>query len=105
MSCAPRRFSTSEWISSTITVSTVDSACRPRTVVSSRPRLSGVVMSSSGGRRSMRRRSPGSVSPLRVCTRSSGNASPAAANPARMPAMGSVKLARMSLLSAFSGDT
>ena len=88
-----------------MTVSTVDSACLPRTVVSSRFRLSGVVMSSSGGRRSMRWRSPGSVSPLRVWTRRLGNGMAAAAKRSRRAAMGSVRLARMSLLSAFRGDT
>ena len=55
-----------------MTVSTVDRACLPRVVVSSRSRLSGVVMRISGGRRSKRWRSPCGVSPLRVAARTFG---------------------------------
>ena len=103
--CTPRRFSTTAWISSNTTVSTVASACRPRTVESSKSKLSGVVISSSGGRRNNRRRSPASVSPLRTRTAMSGNAAPDASKRARISAMGTSRLARMSLPSAFNGET
>ena len=53
--CAPRLVAATAWISSTITVSTRAQRLARVGEVSSRYRLSGVVMRMSGGRRSMRR--------------------------------------------------
>jgi len=68
-------------------------------------RLSGVVMRISGGRRMIRRRSPGSVSPVRTATRISGKGTSRAANSSRSSASGRSKFCRMSLPSALRGDT
>ena len=104
VNCAPRRFSTKACTSSTTTVSTVPSACLPLPVESSKSKLSGVVMSNSGGRRSRRRRSAASVSPVRTPTRTVGNSRPQAQKRVRISAMGASRLARMSLPSALSGE-
>ena len=65
------------WISSRITVDTPLKIRRLVLELSSRLRLSGVVIRISGGRRSICWRSFGGVSPLRVSTRIGGNAAPA----------------------------
>ena len=101
----PRRFSTTAWISSKTTVSTVAKAWRPLAVLRMRARLSGVVMSSSGGWRSIRWRSPAGVSPLRVCARMLGNGSPRRSKSRLSSPKGCARLRRMSLFSALSGET
>ena len=68
-------------------------------------RLSGVVMRISGGLRSIRRRSPGGVSPLRVRTRMRGSVSPAWRKTVSRAASGDSRFRWMSLFSAFSGET
>ncbi len=70
----PRLVGASAWISSMITVSTSRSRSRAFEV-SSRNRDSGVVISTSGGRRSIRWRSVGGVSPVRTPTSRSRNGS------------------------------
>src|SRR5262245_24812878 len=102
--CAPRLVATSEWTSSTITVSTAASASRAWDV-SSRNRDSGVVMRMSGGVRAKRRRSSAGVSPVRIATEISGSGAPAPAAAARRPASGERRLRSMSAASALSGET
>ena len=101
----PRRFPARAWISSTMTVRAVDSACRLRGEVSRRKRDSGVVMRRCGGRRVIRARSAGGVSPVRRAARISGVGAPAAAARRRISASGISRFSRMSALRAFSGET
>ena len=103
--CVPRLVPATAWISSRITVARPPSIERPPCEESRRFRLSGVVMRISGGRLTMRRRSDCGVSPLRVCTRSAGNGSPAAAKMPAISRRGVTRFARTSLFSALSGDT
>ena len=71
----PRLSRTMAWISSTITVRTVESIARPPSVVRSRYSDSGVVTRMCGGRRVIAARSLCGVSPVRTSTRSSGSVS------------------------------
>ena len=82
--CAPRLVAAIAWISSTITVRTPSSTDRAREV-SIRNRLSGVVISTSGGWRRIRARSRWGVSPVRTATLISGAARPARAAASREP--------------------
>ena len=66
---------------------------------------SGVVTRMCGGVRRMRSRSAAGVSPVRTASRMPTSGRPIATSPARMPASGSCRFLRMSLDSAFSGDT
>jgi hypothetical protein len=68
----PRLSRAAEWISSTMTVSTVRRTARLRAAVTIRYSDSGVVMRKFGGRRTMRARSLLLVSPVRTATVSSG---------------------------------
>ena len=92
------------WISSTMTVFTVD---RMRRALEVRIRYSdsGVVTRMSGGCEAMARRSCAVVSPLRVATRIDGGSSPMALHWAAMPANGVSKLRATSTPNAFNGET
>ncbi len=106
MRCVPRLVPATACTSSRITVATPPSISRPEAVVISRLRLSGVVISTSGGRRNMRRRSAVGVSPLRTATRTGAGGAPALAVHTEVSSESGVsKLRSTSLLSALSGDT
>ena len=97
---APRLVGTSEWISSTMTVSTgrrISRACE----VSSRYSDSGVVIRISGGVRSICARSLAGVSPVRMPAWGTCRAPPCAAIPAR----GALRLRSTSTAKALSGET
>ena len=88
-----------------MTVRTVSSIFRPPAEVSRMYSDSGVVTRMCGGRLTMAARSEALVSPVRTSTRISGGSMPIAASASRMPARGSLRFLRMSLLSAFRGET
>ena len=92
--CAPRLVCATAWISSTITHSAPASISRAREV-KIRYSDSGVVMSTSGGLRSIAWRSRCGVSPVRIATEMSPP----------MPLSGARRLRSMSYDSAFKGDT
>ena len=98
--CAPRLLPASACTSPTMTACTVRSASRACDV-SMRYSDSGVVMSTSGGFRWMRRRSSGVVSPVRCTVVMAGSASARSA----MAASGRCRLRSTSAPRAFSGDT
>ena len=91
--------------SSTITLFTDFSIARPEVDVSRMYSDSGVVTRMCGGTRRIRSRSAAGVSPVRTASRIATSGSPIATSPARMPASGSCRFLRMSLDSAFSGET
>ncbi len=93
------------WISSTMTVRTLDSICRPESDVSRMYSDSGVVTRMCGGWRRMRARSVCGVSPVRTAARIGASSSSRAASSRRMPSSGSSRFLRMSFDSAFSGET
>ena len=99
--CAPRRSSAMAWISSTMTVSTPARFSRPRAVVRTMYRLSGVVTRMWGGRRAFFCRSAGVVSPVRTRTRTP----PTAPTRADSSASGPSRLCWMSWDRALSGET
>ena len=101
--CAPRLVPAMAWISSTMTVRTVD-RMRRALEVSSRYNDSGVVTRMSGGCEAMARRSCAVVSPLRVATRIDGGLRPMALHWAAMPARGVSRLRATSTPSAFNGE-
>ncbi len=101
----PRLLAATAWISSTITVRTLDSMLRPEAEPSSTYSDSGVVTSTCGGLRNTFWRSPAGVSPVRTAVRISTSGRPMSASSARMPASGASRLRWMSLDSAFSGET
>jgi hypothetical protein len=101
---APRLVATTEWTSSTITVSTWARASRALEV-SSRNSDSGVVMRMSGGWAGKRRRASAGVSPVRIPTVMSGRGSSRRAAAARRPARGARRLRSMSAARALSGET
>jgi hypothetical protein len=103
--CAPRLFGASAWISSTMTVRVVASILRPDLLVSRMYSDSGVVTTMCGGRLRMLSRSACGVSPVRTSVRISTSGWPSRSSSARMPASGASRFLRMSLDSAFSGDT
>jgi hypothetical protein len=90
--CVPRLVAATACTSSTITVSTVRSVSRARGEVRIRKRLSGVVISTSGGRRTCACRSRAGVSPVRTATEISGGSRPMRSAVARMPASGPRRL-------------
>ena len=92
-----------EWISSTITVSTLV-RIRRAALVSSRKSDSGVVIRMSGGWRSIWRRSWLGVSPERMATAMSGGSRPICADWRRMPWSGARRLRSTSTASALSGE-
>jgi hypothetical protein len=94
---------TTEWTSSTITVSTWARASRALEV-SSRNSDSGVVMRMSGGWDWKRRRTSAGVSPVRMPTVMSGRGRSWPAAAARSPARGARRLRSMSAARALSGE-
>ena len=78
---------------------------RPPALVSSRYRLSGVVTRMWGGCFVMAARSLVGVSPVRTATRMGTSCRPRSFRIAWMPFSGTCRLAWMSLLRAFRGDT
>ena len=102
---APRLSRATAWISSTITVSTVRKAARPRSLVTSRYSDSGVVTTKLGGRRTMSDRWALVVSPVRTATRMSGGENPSSAATAAISASGRSRFSAMSTARARSGDT
>ena len=101
--CAPRLVPAMAWISSTMTVRTVDRMHRALEV-RIRYSDSGVVTRMSGGCEAMARRSCAVVSPLRVATRIDGGLRPMALHWAAMPASGVSRLRATSTPSAFNGE-
>jgi hypothetical protein len=101
---APRLVATTEWTSSTITVSMWARASRALEV-SSRNSDSGVVMRMSGGWFWKRRRASAGVSPVRMPTVMSGRGRSWPAAAARSPARGARRLRSMSAARALSGET
>ncbi len=99
----PRFWPAKEWISSTITVSTVRSVSRTA-LVSIRYSDSGVVMRMSGGLVRRRRRSAGVVSPVRMPTAIGAAGTPSSAAAAVMPARGRRRLRSTSAPRALSGE-
>jgi hypothetical protein len=91
----------SAWISSTITVRTVDSITRPPWLVSRMNSDSGVVTSTCGGRRLMPARALAGVSPVRTSTRTSGSEG----SRSRSAASGAWRFFWTSWLRARSGET
>ena len=102
--CAPRLLPAMAWTSSMITCSTPRRISRAW-LVSSRYRLSGVVMRMSGGRRAGSRRSSAGVSPVRLATVICGGSSPRRWAASPMPVSGARRLRSTSYVSALSGDT
>ena len=102
--CEPRLEAATAWISSMMTQRTGPRISRADDV-SIRYRLSGVVMSTSGGVRSMVRRSDCGVSPVRIAVVISGISSSRRPAACRIPTNGARRLRSMSWASAFSGDT
>ena len=103
--CEPRLLPATACSSSTITLLTDFSIARPESELSRMYSDSGVVTRMCGGARRMRSRSAAGVSPVRTASRMPTSGRPIATSPARMPASGSCRFLRMSLDSAFSGDT
>uniref|UniRef100_A0A6J7NA15 Unannotated protein n=1 Tax=freshwater metagenome TaxID=449393 RepID=A0A6J7NA15_9ZZZZ len=101
--CAPRLVGASAWISSRITHSTLASVSRADDV-SSRYRLSGVVINRSGGLRSMRWRSLAGVSPVRRPTVGSMNGTPRRSAASLIPCRGALRFFSISNASARSGE-
>jgi len=101
--CAPRLVSATACSSSTITVRTVESMSRPEAEVSRMNSDSGVVTRMWGGVRRIRARSTWDVSPVRTAVRISTCSKTESRS--RMPARGSSRFFRMSLESAFRGET
>jgi len=101
----PRLLDTSAWISSTITVRVVCSIRRPDSEPSRMYSDSGVVTTMCGGRLRIALRSACGVSPVRTAVRISTSGKPVRSSSARMPSIGSSRLIRTSLDSAFNGDT
>ena len=102
--CAPRLVPATACTSSTITVSMprrLSRACEVRM----RKSDSGVVMSTSGGRRDCRARSAGGVSPVRIATSTAGSGSPRRTASRLMPTRGERRLRSTSTASALSGET
>ncbi len=102
--CAPRFVPATACTSSRMTVSTPRRDSRAWEV-SSRNRDSGVVMRMSGGRRAMRARSAGGVSPVRMPIVTSVAGSPRRAVSRSMPSSGLRRLRSTSTARAFSGET
>jgi len=103
--CAPRLLPATACSSSTITLFTPASIARPPLEVSRMNSDSGVVTRMCGGLRRMRSRSAVGVSPVRTAARMPTSGKPMACSCAWMPASGSCRFLRMSLDSAFKGDT
>ena len=101
---APRLVPATAWISSRMIVSTPSSDSRAREV-RTRNSDSGVVMSTSGGRRARVRRSCELVSPERTPTVVVGSGRPSRWALARMPVSGERRLRSTSTASALRGDT
>jgi len=96
--------SATAWISSTITVRTVESIRRPPSLVSRMNSDSGVVTRMWGGRLTIAVRAEAGVSPVRTWVRISTSGSPIATSSRRMPASGSSRFFSMSFDSALSGE-
>ncbi|ULU25840.1 hypothetical protein DYST_02778 [Dyella terrae] len=103
--CAPRLLDAMAWISSTITVRVAFSIARPDSEPSRMYSDSGVVTRMCGGCLRIPLRSACGVSPVRTAVRMSTSGRPSLRSSARMPSSGASRLMRMSLESAFSGDT
>ncbi|GIV00559.1 MAG: hypothetical protein KatS3mg014_2174 [Actinomycetota bacterium] len=102
--CAPRSFGASACTSSTMTQRTGRRISRVR-LVSMRKRDSGVVMSTSGGRRAMSRRSRSGVSPVRMATVGSWSGSPSRSAASAIPVSGARRFFSTSTARARSGET
>ncbi len=102
---APRRDSSTAWISSTMTVRTVRSISRLRRAVSRRYSDSGVVTRMWGGFRSMAARSAAGVSPERTAAVILGASNPISSAKRRISRRGSARFRWMSALSALRGET
>ncbi len=100
---APRLVPATACTSSRITVSTPASDSRALEV-SRRNRDSGVVISTSLGRRAKSRRSAGEVSPERTATLTSGGSRPSRAAAWPMPTSGERRLRSTSTARAFIGE-
>ena len=87
--CAPRRSSTTAWISSTISVRTLLNMPRPESEVSNRYKDSGVVTRMCGGFLMSAWRCAAVVSPVRTSARTSISRPSVSCNDARIPASGS----------------
>ncbi len=101
---APRLVAARAWISSTITQRTPARVSRAREV-SMRNSDSGVVMSTSGGRRTRARRSSAAVSPVRIPTLGRWTEHPRRSAARVMPASGARRLRSTSTARARRGET
>ncbi len=102
--CEPRLSSATAWISSTITVRTVESMRRPPSLVRRMKSDSGVVTRMCGGFLIIAVRTPDGVSPVRTAVRISTSGRPMAASSSRIPASGSQRFFSTSFDSALSGE-